>query len=79
MFIHFIVMEFQDIVKNLELFYENHMNYNQSCTDFQTWLTETKQALRNVHDLSGTKDDVDGKLGQILVSFFPHNNQISLF
>jgi hypothetical protein len=55
-------------VKNLEIYYENHLNYNQNYIDFQTWLAETKQALRNVHDLSGTKDDVGGKLGKIMVS-----------
>lgn len=63
-------MEFQDIVKNFDFFYENYMNYNQSCIDFQTWFIEIKQVFRNVYDLLGIKDDVDGKLGQILVSFF---------
>ncbi|KAJ8309206.1 hypothetical protein KUTeg_014080 [Tegillarca granosa] len=55
-----------DIVKNLENFFENHMNYNQNHNDFQDWLAETKIKLQHVHDTSGTKDDVDTKLHKIM-------------
>ncbi|KAK3090120.1 hypothetical protein FSP39_009339 [Pinctada imbricata] len=55
----------KDIVKNLEIYFSHHMNYNQNYTEFQDWLTETKQRLRNIHDSSGTKDDVGGKLAKL--------------
>jgi len=67
LFYSFFPHFFQDIVKNLELYCDNHAGYKQASTDFEEWLADTKHKLRSVHDSSGTKDDVGSKLNQIMV------------
>jgi hypothetical protein len=57
----------QDIVKNLDTYYDNHLNYKQSSQEFTDWAAETKQKLKSVHDDAGTKDNVSAKLTKIVV------------
>lgn len=59
----------KDIVKNLDVYYDSHRTYKQNLEEFQDWLVDTQQKLREVQDSAGTRDDVGTKISKITVSF----------
>ncbi|KAL3874932.1 hypothetical protein ACJMK2_037884 [Sinanodonta woodiana] len=55
----------KDIVKNLEAYYTNHLNYKQNQDDFNSWLIDTKRMLQTIHRTAGSKDDLGTKLDKV--------------
>ena len=58
----------QDIVKNLLVYYNNHLHYKENHEKFKTWLQETKRQLQAIHRTAGSKEDLGSKLDNMAVS-----------
>jgi hypothetical protein len=57
---------------NLEVAYNNHRLYRQSQQQFSDWLKETKQHIKAVQDVRGSKDNVHNRLSNLDVSTRKH-------
>lgn len=55
-------------MKNLASYYNNHLHYEDSHTEFANWLEEIKLHLQNIHRTSGPKEEIGGKLENMTVS-----------
>ena len=58
----------QDIVKNLLVYYNNHLHYKENHEKFKTWLQDTKRHLQAIHRTAGSKEDLGSKLDNMAVS-----------
>ena len=53
---------------NLEAAYNHHRLYKQHQQQFCDWLKETKQHIKAVQDVRGSKDNVNTRLANLDVS-----------
>ncbi|KAL5008450.1 hypothetical protein ScPMuIL_014031 [Solemya velum] len=61
----------KDLVKNLEVYFRNHVIYCQAQGEFTEWLDDARHRLVTIHDSAGTREDVSSKLSRIAVKAIP--------
>ena len=55
-------------MKNLLVYYNNHLHYKENHEQFQAWLQDTKKHLQTIHRTAGSKEDLGSKLDNMAVS-----------
>ena len=57
----------QDLVRKCEMYVAEHQRFDESCEDYTTWYNATTQALQELHNSTGSKDDIENRIIKLKV------------
>ncbi len=55
------------MVRRCELNVGEHQRFNESCEDYMTWYDTTTQTLQDLHNSTGTKEEVENRSSKLKV------------
>lgn len=64
---HNIVSKSQDLLKNLEDFADKHHQFNQSCKEFNNWLSDEGEKIVECDDIGGERNDISKRLATLAI------------